>query len=47
MTLLLRPSTEPAKRRNKTGISRIFLRNMYRGEKVTLSQAIALLKAKW
>ena len=48
MTLLLTPRGTPvAKTRNRTGIANIFKRAMERGERVTLEQAIAILKAGW
>ena len=47
MSLLLMPKLATEKSRNKTGISRIFLRNMQRGERLTLAEAIKLLQAKW
>ena len=47
MSLLLhgKPGTESTK--NRTGCANIFLKNMSKGERVTLAQAIELLKANW
>jgi len=54
MSLLVtaKPATEPSpavepKLRNRLGIKGIFDRNMDRREKVTLEQAIEILRANW
>lgn len=46
MTLLLRPRAV-VKTRNRTGIRNVFWQAMGRGERVTLEQAIAILRAGW
>lgn len=50
--LLMSPklATEPVpteKRRGRLGIKTIFDKTMAKGEKVTLEEAIAILKASW
>ena len=50
MTLLMRPKVkppEPEKTRNRVGIRNVFYQAMQRGERVTLEQAIAILRAGW
>lgn len=50
MMLLLRPKPAPPpeeKTRNKSGIKSIFDRAMAKGQKVTLEEAIAILRAAW
>ena len=48
MTLLLTPRGTPvAKTRNRTGCRNLFYTAMAQGERVTLEQAIAILKAGW
>lgn len=53
MTLLIRPKVvaapqpEPANTRNRRGCANIFLKSMGKGDRVTLQQAIDILKAGW
>jgi len=49
MSLLLMPrkQPEPEKTRNRTGIANIFKKTMARGQRVTLAEAIAILRAGW
>ena len=50
MTLLLTPKLappDPPKTRNRVGIRAIIWRNVPKGTKVTLDEAIALLRANW
>ena len=42
-----RKQPEPEKTRNRTGIANIYKRAMKRGERVTLDQAVAILRAGW
>jgi len=45
--LLFRRKPPAETTKNRTGCANIFLRNMKTGERVTLEQAIALLRANW
>ena len=49
MTLLLRPRkpTEAEKTRNRVGIKNIVYANVPKGTRVTLDEAIAILRAGW
>lgn len=51
MSLLVRSSSPPPppeeKTRNRVGIKAIFTRELAKGQKVTLEQAIAILRAGW
>ena len=49
MTLLLTPKPSPPdeKTRNRVGIAAIFKRVMVRGQRVTLEEAIAILREHW
>jgi hypothetical protein len=50
MMLLLRgrdAPPEPERTRNRTGICNIFKRAMATGQKVTLDEAIVILRAGW
>ncbi len=50
MTVVLMPKAKPPeeeKTRNRTGCANIFRKNMDRGERITLAQAIELLKLHW
>lgn len=44
---LFRAMAEPLKTRNRTGIRNLLWRAMERGQKVTLAEAIAILRANW
>lgn len=45
--LLLSQQTEPPKTRNRRGCSNIFLKNVPKGERLTLAQAIEVLRRHW
>ena len=48
MSLLLTPKPKPLeKTRNRSGIRNIVYKAMEQGERVTLEQAIAILRAGW
>lgn len=47
MTLLLRPKPPDEKTRNRTGLLNIIRANVPKGARVTLEEAIAILRANW